>query len=180
MAGRRSTVVVVGLALGVLVTGCTGPDPATEVTTPEGWQRVESGALSFAVPEDWVEVPQSDDLWSVGWGSAAEPGADDVLLVGAPEFGEDGAEPALDTFVAGAQVGGWGYGSTGLSTPVDTATLEVRRNDFAYDDVEGVFWAAADPRSGRTVALQLTGRDLPDDVVAGIEDSVVVLPVDEG
>lgn len=175
MPRRPLFALIGGSLLALALGGCTGSgDPAA--TTPAGWQRVESGPLSFAVPEAWVEVPQTDDVWSVGWSDDAEPGATSVLLVGAPELGQDGAERALDTFVAGAQVGGWGYGSTGTSTPVATEALEVRRNDFAYDDVQGVFWAAADPRSGASVGLQLTGRDLPADVVSGIEESITVLP----
>lgn len=163
-----------GAVLAVALVGCSSPDE-TATTTPDGWQRVESGALSFAVPPDWVEVSRSDALWSVGWADGTELGPDSYLLVGAPELGEDGAERGLDTFVAGAQVGGWGYGSTGVSAPVDTEALEVRRNDFTYDDVAGVFWAAADPGSGATVGLQLTGRGLPADLVAGIEESIAVV-----
>lgn len=178
MARRAVRWLVGGAVLSLAVAGCSGTEEPT-VTTPEGWQRVESGALSFAVPSDWVEVPQSDGVWSVGWSTDEEPDGDSVLLVGAPALGEDGAEGALDTFVAGAQVGGWGYRSTGLSTPVATDALEVRRNDFTYDDVDGVLWAAADPASGRAVGLQVTGRDLPDDVVTGIEESIGVVRADD-
>ncbi|UZN02141.1 hypothetical protein [Cellulomonas sp. S1-8] len=174
MSRRPLLAVIGGGLLAAAVVGCSGPQDAAPAT-PAGWQRVEQGALSFAVPGDWVEVPQPDATWSIGWSDDAEPGATSVLLVAAPELGEDGAERALDAFVAGAQVGGWGYGSTGMSTPVETQTLEVRRNDFAYDDVTGVFWAAADPASGTSVGLQLTGRDLPADVVAGIEESLAVV-----
>jgi len=39
-----------------------------------------------------------------------------------------------------------------------------------------VFWSASDPRSGATVGLQLTGRDLPSDAVDGIQESIAVLP----
>ncbi len=171
---RRAALTLTGTVLAAtLLAACSAPRTA-EPATPEGWQRVGSGALSFAVPGDWVEVPQPDPLWSVGWSTDADPDAGSVLLVGAPALGEDGAEQALDSFVAGAQVAGWGYGSTAMSTPVDEDTLEVRRNDFSYDDVAGVFWAAADPGSGSTVGLQLTGRDLPEDVVRGIEESIVV------
>ena len=173
MSRRPVPALAVAAVLAAALTGCSGAEQSGPAT-PEGWQRVESGALSFAVPEDWVEAAQSDDLWSVGWADGSELGPDSVLLVGAPELGQDGAERGLDAFVAGAQVGGWGYGSTGMSTPVDTATLEVQRNDFTYDDVSGVFWAAADPESGTTVGLQLTGRDLPDDLVAGFESSIAV------
>ncbi|MCC2312737.1 hypothetical protein [Cellulomonas xiejunii] len=179
MARRAAMVTVCGAVLGVVLAGCAAPEEVA-LTTPEGWQRVESGALTFAVPGDWVEVPQSDDLWGVGWSTDAAPGPGSLLVVGAADLGDDGAEQALDTFVAGAQVGGWGYGSTGRSTPVDTAALEVQRNDFTYDDVEGVVWTASDPDSGRAVGLQLTGRDLPPEVVAGIEESIAVLRVDEG
>ncbi len=160
---------VLALALGAC-TGSGEPEPAT----PDGWQRVTSGALSFAVPGDWVEVGQVDGTWTVGWSDDADPGADSVLLVGAPLLGEDGAQAGLDAFVAGAQVGGWGYRSTDRSTPVDTESLEVARNDFTYDDVSGVVWSAADPRGGVTVGLQLTGRDLPEDLLDGIEQSIAV------
>lgn len=179
MSRRATRLLAVGLGavLGVTLTGCS-PEP--EPVTPEGWQRVENGSLSFAVPGDWVEVRQSDDLWSVGWSTDAEPDEDSVLLVAAPTLGEDGAEVALDTFVAGAQVGGWGYRSVARSAPVDSDALEVRRNDFAYDDVQGVIWTAADPGTGPAVGVQLTGRDLPEDVVAGIEESIAVLPPVEG
>ncbi|MBO0922976.1 hypothetical protein J1G44_00575 [Cellulomonas sp. zg-ZUI199] len=179
MSRRPVPALVLGAVLAAGLTGCSDAGESAP-TTPEGWQRVESGALSFAVPEDWVEAAQSDDLWSVGWADSSELGPDSLLLVGAPALGQDGAQRGLDTFVAGAQVGGWGYGSTGMSTPVDTATLEVQRNDFTYDDVSGVFWAAADPESGTTVGLQLTGRDLPDEIVAGIESSIAVRAGAEG
>lgn len=172
----RRTAVLLGAVLVVGALAACSADAPAEPVTPDGWRRVESGALSFAVPESWVEVPQDDDLWSVGWADA--PGDDaTVLVVGAPGLGRDGAEAALDTFVAGAQVGGWGYGSTGLSTPVDTGALKVRRNDFTYDDdVAGVFWAAADPASGTTVGLQLTATELDEDVVQGLEASIAVRP----
>lgn len=175
---RRWVAGLVGLAVVATTAACggSGEEAAVEPVTPDGWQRIEDGALSFAVPGEWIEIPQSDDLWSVGWGTDAEPDADSVLLVAAPEFGDDGAEHGLDTFVAGAQIGGWGYSSTDRSTPVETESLEVARNDFTYDGVSGVFWSAADPETGRTVALQLTGRDLPDDVVEGVERSITVRP----
>lgn len=174
---RRWLAGLVGLAVVATTAACgTGEEAGVGPVTPEGWERVEDGALSFAVPAEWVEAPQSDDLWSIGWSTDPDPGADSLLLVAAPEFGDDGAEQGLDTFVAGAQVGGWGYSSTDRSTPVETDSLEVARNDFTYDGVSGVFWSAADPETGRTVALQLTGRDLPDDVVEGVERSITVRP----
>lgn len=165
----------VGVAAALLaVVGCSDTG-APEPVTPDGWQRVESGALSFAVPGTWVEIDESNDPWTLAWATDAEIGADSVLIIGAPAFSDDGAGNALDLFMAGAQVAGWGYRSTGGSTPVDTDGLTVERNDFAYDDVHGVFWAASRVDSGAAVALQLTGRDLPTDLVDGIEGSIVLL-----
>ncbi len=175
MPRRPLVPMVLAGVLALTAAACSSPEEGP--TTPEGWQRVEQGSLSFAVPGDWVEVAQSDTTWSVGWSTDAEPGAGSVLLVGAPSLGDEGAEQALDAFVAGAQVGGWGYTSTGMATPVDEDTLQVQRNDFTYDDVTGVFWSASDPASGTTVGVQVTGRDLPQDVVQGIQDSLAVTPV---
>lgn len=173
---RRSSLLVLLVTVAVLG-GCAADDGAAPVT-PAGWQRVEEGALSFAVPGEWVEAPQSDDLWSVGRADAADLDQASFLVVGAPGFGDEGAEMGFHTFVAGAAIGGWGYSSTGRSTPVAEETLEVWRNDFTYDGVTGVFWSAGDPRTGRTVALQLTGEDLPVDLVEQIEASIAVLDVD--
>ena len=167
---RRRRPMLAPLVACVVILGLVGCSDAQEVpATPDGWQRVEVGALSFAVPTEWAQEDTSDEYWSVQWAT------DTALLIGAPAFGENGAKHGLVTFQSGAQIGGWGYRSTRSSTPVDTATLTVERNDFEYDDVDGVFWAASDPRSDVTVALQLTGRDLPATLVTGIEESLAVV-----
>lgn len=172
---RRTAAVaaVVAVAAVGAVTGCSS-DAAPASVTPDGWQRVEACPLTFAVPGDWVPVDESNDPWEVALGTDSELGPGSTVVTAAPDFGTQGAAQGLHTFVAGAQIAGWGYRSTGRSTPVDTDALTIERNDFGYDDAQGVFWAAADPGTGTTVALQLTAADLPDDLVSGIEQSIAV------
>lgn len=169
-----------GLAL--LLTSCSDGDAEVSVPdAPDGWVRVEAGRLTVAVPSDWVGLETADDLWSHAWTDSADSAEATVILVAAPELGTQGAEQGLDTFVAGAQVGGTpGYASTSRSRPVETDTLEIERNDYTYSAGEatndGVFWSVADPRDEHTIGLQLTGVDLSDDLIATVQDSIRVLP----
>ena len=177
-ARRRIRLLATGAVVATALTACTsGSSPST----PDGWTRHELGHLSVAVPEGWVATAEGDELWTVGWADAEDLADASALLIGSPDFGQNGADEGLSTFVAGAQIGGVpGYMSTATSTPVETDTLEVVRNDYTYVDgagteFQGVFWAAAAPASGTTVALQLSGTDLPEDLVEGIQDSIRVL-----
>ncbi|MCL3859928.1 hypothetical protein [Actinotalea sp. K2] len=161
----------VGVAAGLGACGPSGAD------VPEGFVQVGSGRLEVAVPQGWVPVEGDSELWPGGWADAELDDAQHLLIV-SPEFGTGGADLGRSTFVAGAQIGGvTGYTSDGFSEPVQTDSLEIARNDFTYtgpdgERYEGIFWAAADPRSGDTVALQLTGSELPADLVDGIEGSI--------
>lgn len=177
-ARRRIRLFATGVVVATALTACTqGSAPST----PDGWARHEVGHLSVAVPQEWVATSEGDDLWTVGWADAEDLADASALLIGSPDFGDNGADEGLSTFVSGAQIGGVpGYMSTSTSTPVTTDSLEVVRNDYTYVDgagttFQGVFWAAAAPGSGTTVALQLSGVDLPEDLVEGIQDSIRVL-----
>lgn len=176
---RRFAALGTAVACVLTLTSCGGGDAPSP--PPDGWVRVESGRLSVAVPEEWVDAPAGTDPWTVAWADDADLAGATVLLSGSPDFGEDGADRGVSTFVAGAQVGGVpSYSSTSRNRVVETDEVEVERNEYTYELSdgtvhEGVFWAAADPEDGRTVALELTGADLPDDLVEQIQASIRVL-----
>ncbi|MGN8246570.1 hypothetical protein ACTHAM_000234 [Cellulomonas soli] len=180
--GFRVGAGVLAAGLALLLTACSDGGAQVSVPdAPDGWVRVEAGRLTVAVPSDWVELETADAMWSQAWSDAADTSQATVILVAAPELGTDGAAQGLDTFVAGAQMGGTpGYVSTGRSRPVETDTLEVERNDYTYTagdaTNDGVFWSVADPRDEHTIGLQLTGADLSADVIATVQDSIRVLP----
>ena len=46
------------------------------------------------------------------------------------------------------------------------------------DRLEGVLWVGSDPATTKAVAVQLTGPDLPADVVDQVQDSIAVLDTD--
>ncbi|QTE29964.1 ATP-grasp domain-containing protein [Pengzhenrongella sicca] len=167
---------VVGAIAVALLAACGSGD---EAVAPEGFVLKTVGALSVAVPQDWQDIEGTTEKWQNGWADAELDSAQ-YLLIASPEFGSDGADLGRSTFVAGAQIGGVpGYASESFTEPVATDSLEIARNDYTYTSAdgaayEGIFWAAADPESGVTVALQLTGKDLPADLVAGIESSIRV------
>jgi hypothetical protein len=170
---------VVALAAGIagaLLSGCT----AAPAPLPDGFVRQEAGALSVAVPAQWQEIEGNTELWPVGWADAALESATVVLIV-SPDLGTDGAEAGRSTFMAGAQIGGvTGYASQESTDPEPTDTLEIARNNYTYSGpdgakYEGVFWAAANPETGFTVALQITGKTLSDDLLDDIQGSIRVL-----
>ena len=172
---RTSAALVVGLTV-ALASGCT----TAEAPTPAGFAVREAGALSVAVPKEWQDIEGTTAKWPVGWADSDLDSAKYVLIV-SPEFGTGGAERGVSTFMAGAQIGGVdGYASQKSADPEPTDTLEIARNNYTYTgpggaEYEGVFWAAANPKTGFTVALQLTGKSLPDDLVGDIEASIRVL-----
>ncbi len=74
-------------ALTVAVAGCASEDSAgddAEVTTPEGYERIESGPLTYAVPNDW----EPDDSVEEGWTShiGAHESAPDVAAAGLEDY----------------------------------------------------------------------------------------------
>lgn len=178
-----SALALAGTVVAVLaVSGCSA-DPA-DAPLPDGWVRYTEGRLSVAVPQEWVELPEGGggDGWTTGFADdASDP---TILLVLSPEIGDRGAVDEVTTFVVGAETLGAtpGYDWVAQSVPVETDELVVARNDHTYREAsgeyEGVFWAACDPGDNATVALKLTAADLPEDVVAGIEESIRVLGPD--
>jgi hypothetical protein len=63
---------------------------------------------------------------------------------------------------------------------VDTGDLELTRTDFTYaaqdggPTLEGVLWVGSDPDTTKTVAVQLTGEELPADLVEQVQESIAV------
>lgn len=165
------------VAVGALLLSCSSPPAAV---TPDGWSRHEQGPASVAVPAGWVEVDGSSETWPLAWADDDDLEAAQYALAVSPRLGTGGADLGRSTFVTGGQIGIPGYVSTGFSEPVHSDTLEIFRNDYTYgagdQAVHGVFWAAADPQSGTTIGVQLTGATLPEDLVTALEKSIQVLP----
>ncbi|RYV52214.1 hypothetical protein [Pengzhenrongella frigida] len=176
----RARRTVVALAVGLTAALATGGCTAAEAPIPDGSARQEIGALSVAVPAEWQSVEGTTAKWPAGWADAELAAAQYVLIV-SPEFGTAGAELGVSTFMAGAQIGGVdGYASQKSTDPEPTDTVGIARNNYTYTgtdgaEYEGIFWAAADPDTGITVALQLTGKTLPAELVDGIEASIRVV-----
>ncbi|NUU18167.1 hypothetical protein HP550_13000 [Cellulomonas humilata] len=171
----RTVAAVVALTLAALA-GCSGGSGA-----PAGWTRVQDGWLQVDVPDDWSDGASLDAPWTL---SRQDAEGDDATmqLAGAPTLGYYRADEGRGTLLASMQVGGYpDFAVVDQSDPVDTGELELTRTDFTYaaqdggDTLHGVLWVGSAPDTGKAVAVQLTGTDLPTDVVEQVQDSIAVL-----
>ncbi|KQY24375.1 hypothetical protein ASD16_02175 [Cellulomonas sp. Root485] len=174
---HRAAATGVALALSLALAGCSGGSGA-----PDGWTRVQDGWLQVDVPDDWTDAGALDDPWTL-----SRHDGDDatVELAGAPTLGYYRAAEGRGILLASMQVGGYpDFAVVEQSDPVDSGDLELTRTDFTYaaqdggDRLEGVLWVGSDPATTKAVAVQLTGPDLPADVVDQVQDSIAVLDTD--
>lgn len=150
----------------------------------DGWTRVEDGWLQVDVPDTWAQASTPKDPWSFARQDAE--GADaSLLLTGAGTFGYYPADTGRGVLLASMQVGGYpDFKVVGQSEPVGTGDLHLTRTDFTYaredggDTLYGVLWVGSDPDTDQAVAVQLTGVELPDDVVSQVQGSIAVLDTD--
>lgn len=174
---QRMVTSAAGAALlaGALV-GCSSDDGP-----PQGYERVETGWMQVDVPAGWVHTGAVNDRWTDSY-QDAEGDAATVQLLLAPEFGDTDALTATSSVIATAQVGGF----PGFEVVPDESEDDedhdyglFNRIDFTYDDdgaqYEGVLWGVADDGDEHVVLAQLTGADLDPEMVATIEESIVVV-----
>lgn len=178
-AVRRVRTTAAAVALATLGLSACGAGAGA----PEGWTRVEDGWLAVDVPDAWTDTGPSAEWWTRSWQDDADEAQATVQMLAAPAFGYWGALEGQGVAIAGAQVGGLaGFSVEERTTPVDTDSLEVVRTDFTYEGADqemvGVLWVAADPGTKKTVAVQLTGTELPEDVVEQVQSSIEVLDTD--
>jgi len=176
-SSHRSRVTALALALCVAVAGCSGGSGAAE-----GWTRVQDGWLQVDVPDGWSDGGELDEPWTLSRHDGDEA---TLELAGAPTLGYYRAAEGRGILLASMQVGGYpDFAVVDQSDPVDSADLELTRTDFTYaaqdggDPLEGVLWVGSDPRTEKAVAVQLTGPDLPADVVEQVQESIAVLDTD--
>lgn len=162
------------LAVVLLTAGCSSS------TLPDGWERAEPGGLRLAHPQEWVPVPADRLTEPFTWGVQDQAGDGvTVQILGAPEFSRDRfSQEAVGRLFAVAQVGGLpGFRST------ETRELEVsgassgEEVHFTYEGHDGatyrgVWFAASDRDTSRSVVVQLVGIDLDADLVDAVRDSL--------
>ncbi|PZR51868.1 hypothetical protein DNL40_14755 [Xylanimonas oleitrophica] len=174
MAGRAG---VLALLSATLLGACTSGG------APEGYDRVEDGWLRVDVPEGWTDTGALNDRWSRSWQDAeGEQGA--VQLAAVPAWGTAGSDAASGQLVAEAQVGGYpGFQVENQDWPDLEADTQRWRIDFTYESedgepLQGVWWVASDKETSKTVAVQLTGEHLDEEVVTAIGESIAVIDTD--
>ena len=174
ISSHRARVTGAATAVVLVLAACSGGSGA-----PEGWTRVQEGWLQVDVPEGWTDAGARDDPWTL----SRHDGDDATIeLAGAPTLGYYRAAEGRGILLASMQVGGYpDFAVVDQSDPVDTGALELTRTDFTYaaqdggDRLEGVLWVGSDPGTTKAVAVQLTGPDLPADVVDQVQESIAVL-----
>lgn len=175
---RTATAAVVTVAA-LALSSCAG-----DAGAPDGWTRVEDGWLQVDVPDTWAEASTPSDPWSFARQDAEGDDAS-LLLTGAGTFGYYPADTGRGILLASMQVGGYpDFKVVDQTEPVDSGDLHLTRTDFTYagedggDTLHGVLWVGSDPDTDQAVAVQLTGVDLPDDVVSQVQESIAVLDTD--
>ncbi|GAA4725361.1 hypothetical protein GCM10023216_14630 [Isoptericola chiayiensis] len=176
---RTTGAVGVALLAGAVV-GCSADEAAEPA---DGFHRVETGWMQVDVPEGWVHTGEVTERWTDSYQDAEGAAATTQLLL-APEFGDTDALVATNSVVATAQVGGFpGFdivADDGEGADEEEGRREFKRVDFTYDgedgqEYQGVLWGVADDGDEHVILAQLTGADLDPDLVATIEESIVVV-----
>lgn len=152
------------LLLTLTLVGCSAPDT--------GWTTVEAGQLRLERPTRWTPTPSQGDVWTLGFAG------DGVELRIAPQFSEDPtAAAAFSRLDLPSSVGTLDdYTGGGLKRfPVEGADTGVRA-DLTYRDGEktlrGIWIIAGQYPYPRTVAITLSGEQLPDETVQRILGSL--------
>ncbi|WP_127126626.1 hypothetical protein [Georgenia sp. SYP-B2076] len=162
---RRAAALV---AAGVLLTACSGTG------TPEGWMRLERGWLAVDAPEELIEVPEEQaGAYDLVLQDTRE--SPDVQLAAATEYGTASARSTLTVVRLESPFGRLDEGDEFSEVETD-GDRELWRWDFTYEDgaYQGVGWAAHDSETERTVVVALTGKDLADQTVQQVEQSIEV------
>ena len=164
-----------------LLAGCSSA--ADTPVPPEGFTRIEQGWIGVHVPEGLVDKPDK------GAGKfdivlEDDPEKPTLQIVIASDYSDGGpsahaAMSMLRSTRPVSNVDNNGQGGPFTEVRSDEDGRDVWKWPFTYDDgeYEGVAWTADDGKEDeRVVAVILTGRDLDENVVKEIEDSLEVLP----
>jgi hypothetical protein len=153
----------------------------TRSATPEGWERYDLGTLTLARPAQLTTQVEVDAAgWP--WGRQDSEGtAATMQVLAAPGLGHDRyADMALARLLAPAQVGGLpGFrlrDQTEIEVRGATSALRAR---FVYEPApgrtaEGAWFVAADRDAARSVAVQVSGTKLDDELLVQLQQSLRV------
>lgn len=165
-------VVSFGLVMGVAACGSLGnaiPDDATTATDQ---------ALTVVVPDDWSEGGDTSDMWPTSWQDGETEEESDYKLVLNGDYGDRKPDTANGVFMAEAQIGGIPGFKHEESIEEERDNLSIYRMEYTYgeedDRYNGVVWTVQNTDTDQTVAMQITGEVLDEELIDDLESSIAI------